>query len=341
YAVVASALPLAVVVVALLGAIPQRASYVARFSAELSRRAGGRCDAAPAGYDRETLRGWLASLRGGRLWFEDRDDDPLVRCLLLDGLPLESSVPIGMTGGLGAHVGIHWLAFQTLELERDGSERRAEALGVRYALTDGAVPSGWSADERSGAVALLSHSGATDLVGAGCVVRRVRGSDRTLRTWLVDELKTSAGADELLDPRRLVALEHTSGGLSSRAVDASGCAADRARIVAVPREPGALEARVESETPIDVVFRAAAFPAWRVTVDGAPVPSPELVAPGFFSTRVPAGRHRVLATVSPMPGYFACLVLGVAAVSALSLVRLEHVRRAAALFRRRARATGT
>jgi hypothetical protein len=262
------------------------------------------------------------------LWFEDRENDALERCLVRDGLPLESKVPIGITGGLGSHVGMHWLAFHRLEPGRPGSERRAEALGIRHALVAGSIPSGWTTRHRSGDIVLASHERPTDLVGAGCIVERWQGTDRALRERLVAAFETGAGADRLLDPNRFVALDHAHGMLSIRAVDPGACDATTARVTSIPREPGALEAVVETRAPVDVVFRATAFPTWSVSIDGKPARRIELVAPGFFTTRVPAGRHRVEAVVSPMPGYLFWIALGVLAVAAASVLRLEHARRA-------------
>ena len=309
--------------------LPERADQAKRLASGRSGQARGNCVGGPAGYQRDTVLGWLPSLRGGRLWCEDRDDDRLGLCLVRDGATLESSVPIGTSqGGPGAHVGMHWLAFHRLEPERTGSDRRAEALGVRHVLTTFPAPRGWDEKRRSGDLALFSHARPTDLVGAGCIVERRRGNDRALRERLVGELKTSAGADRLLDPVQFVALEHGDGEPSTRTVDPASCDASGARIDGTSREPGALEAVVETQTPVDVVFRATAFPTWKVTVDGKPADRIEMVAPGFFTVRVPAGRHRVVAVVSAVPGYLLGIALGALAVAAASVIRREHVRRA-------------
>jgi hypothetical protein len=311
--------------------LPERADRAKRLAVEHAQEPRGTCVGGPAGYQRDTVFGWLRSLRGGRLWFEDREEDRLERCLVRDGATLESSVPIGITGGgPGAHVGMHWLAFHRLEPERTGSDRRAEALGVRHVLASGPAPNGWDVMRRSRDVALFSHAGPTDLVGAGCIVERRRGTDRALRERLVGEFKTSAGTDRLLDPVRFVALEHGAGEPTTRPVDPASCDASGAHVLETPREPGALEAVVETQTPVDVVFRAAAFPTWSVSIDGKRAQRIELVAPGFFTVRVPAGRHRVVAVVSPVPGYLFGIVLGALAVVAASVLRLEHVHRARA-----------
>jgi hypothetical protein len=176
----------------------------------------------------------------------------------------------------------------------------------------------------------------------GCIVERWRGSDDALRKRLVADFKTPTGADRLLDPNRLVVLEPSRGALAVRAAPPDACDASGARVETKPREPGVFEAFVESAAPVDVVVRAAAFPTWAVSVDGKPAERVELVAPGFFSTRVPSGRHHVVAVVSPMPGYAFSVVLGALGVAAVSLVNRARLVRAGegirALVRR---ATGT
>jgi hypothetical protein len=327
----------------LVFAAPERASYASKLASDLSLREAGQCADAPHGYRRAEVASWVQPLRGGRLWFEDKHDDTLERCLVLDGILLESGVPIGMTGGgPGAHVGIASLAFHRLDPMRPGAERRAEALGVRHLLTV-VNASGFSVKQRAGTVALASRTGATDLVGAGCIVERWRGSDRALREKLIAEFKTNAGTDQLLHPTRLVALDHAEGDLSMRASADAACDARSTSVTATSREPGAIEAIVDSRAPVDIVFRVSAFPTWQVTIDGVPAPRTEIVAPGFVAARVPPGRHRVVAVVSALPGYIAFIALGAAVVVALSLLRRTHLERALALVRRMRRRppTGT
>jgi hypothetical protein len=323
-------------------ATPERASYASRLASVLALRADGQCADAPHGYRRAEVASWVRSLRGGRLWFDDKHDDALERCLVLDGILLESGVPIGNTGGVGAHVGIAFLAFHRLEPSRSGADRRAEALGVRHVLTvvDAA---GFSVKRRSGTVALASRGGATDLVGAGCIVERWRGSDQVLRQKLIADFKTNAGTDRLLDPSRFVALEHADGkgDLSKRSIEAAPCDAQNVSVTATSREPGAIEAIVDSRAPVDVVFRVSAFPTWQVTIDGEPVARTEMVSPGFVAARVPAGRHRVAAVVSALPGYVTLITLGAAAVVAVSLLRRRHLELAVELARRLRRRSPT
>ena len=283
-----------------------------------ARWAKARCSAGPAGYDAHELRDWLARLRGGRLWFEQSETSSLAFCAEQDGLVLASAVPLAITSGVGSHVGIQWLAARRLEPSRAGSARRAEALGIRYLLGSETTLPGWHATRQRGEVSLLTRDGGADLVAVGCVVERWRGRDATLRARLVSDLNTAPGADRLLDPARFTALEHAPGDFVAAPVALGGCDPTGAHVSPVPREPGALEANVELAAPADIVFRATAFPTWRVTVDGAAAEKPVLVAPGFFTVRVPAGRHRVIATVSSLPGYVALLTAAALALAALA-----------------------
>lgn len=325
----------AVAALLVAGALPARARYVSGVASELERRRGGHCPEAPAGYDAHEIRRWIAPLRGGRLWFDEHSGDDLQTCLLRDGVILSSGVSLGASVGVGAHVGILWLAFQRLEPGRSGSERRAEALGVRYLLGYPPGSRAWETRERRGGIGLAAHRGPTDTIGVGCIVRRWRGSDAALRKRLVTDLGTPEGADRLLDPNRLVELRHdTSPSVVEGEVGQGGCAFEGARVTPTPREPGALEAVVETSAPVDVVFRVAAFPTWAIFVDGKPAPALATVAPGFPSVRIPAGRHRVVAVAASLPGYALFVALGALAVVALSVVRGEHIRRARSLLAR-------
>jgi hypothetical protein len=325
----------AVAALLVAGALPGRVHYASRVAGELEARRGGRCASAPPGYDAGEIRRWLAKLRGGRLWFDEHSGDDLQKCLVTDGVSMASSVPLGATVGVGAHVGVLWLAFQRVEPQRGGSERRAEAVGVRYALGHPIGSPAWQTLERRGGVELAAHRGPTDAIGVGCITRAWRGSDRALRSHLFEVLRTAEGADRLLDPNRFVELRHDDArAVVETEVGEGACAFDGARVAATAREPGALEAVVESSAPVDVVLRVAAFPTWAISVDGAPAKRSSLVAPGFPSVRVPAGRHRVVAVAGSLPGYAALVALGAFAVLALSLVRAEHVRRARAFLTR-------
>jgi hypothetical protein len=318
------------------GALPARVVYTAGVGAELERRRGGHCAGAPRGYDAGEIRRWLGPLRGGRLWFDEHSGEALQKCLLNDGVTLASGVPLGTTVGVGVHVGMLWLAFLRLEPERSGSERRAEALGVRYALGRPIGLPGWQTLEHRGDIELAAHRGPTDLVGAGCITGSWRGNDAAQRSHLIRVLRTAEGADRVLDPNRLVELRH---GETSEVVEArvgeGACRFEQTSVRSLPREPGALEAIVESSAPVDVVFRVAAFPTWKISVDGAPAPRTTVVAPGFPSARIPAGRHRVVAVAGSLPGYATFIALGALVVVGLSLLRAEHVGRIRSLLGRR------
>ncbi len=261
------------VVALLLGALscfalPGRLRYLEDPAAMLDR-SGSACADPPPGYDPERLRRWLGTLRGGRLWFDESEASPLGVCVERDGLTLASGVPIGTTTAVGSHLGILWLAAQRLEPARARSVDRAEALGVRYLLVGGrdTVPDGFMVREQNGAVALLSSRAPTDLVGAGCVTERWQAGEAELRARLAEALRTPEGADRLLDPARLVALEHGAGAIRATAVRAGNCDARSARITSRALEPGLLEATVVTSTPVDVVLRVTWFPTWRVEVE--------------------------------------------------------------------------
>jgi len=305
---------------AITAALPLALALPNRFAAGRAIRAqfaDAPCVHAPPGYDAATLRGWVGALEHGRLWFDQSEEGPLAFCAERDGLVVASSVPVGVTSGVGSHLGIEWLAARQLELGRPNSSARAEALGIRYVL-DIATPPEWRERSRLGSVVLAERSGGTDLIGAGCVTERWQGSDDALRERLIRELTRPAGADRLLDPTHFTLLEPAPGGVVAGSVALDGCDATGASVTPRPREPGALEATVEGRAPVDVVFRATAFPSWRVTLDGERELAPRKVAPGFFVVRVPAGRHHVLAVVSSLPGYALALVAGVLVVLALA-----------------------
>jgi hypothetical protein len=320
--------------VGLAAAVPIALALPNRFAAGHAihaRFAGAPCARAPLGYDATTLRRWLGALPGGgRVWFDQSDEGPLAFCAERDGLVVASSVPVGITSGVGSHIGIEWLAARQLELARPNATARAEALGVRYVL-DVATPSEWRELRRVGTVVLAERPGGTDLVGVGCVSERWKGSDDALRERLSRELTSAAGADRLLDPAHFTLLERAAGVVVASRVALDGCDATGASVTPHPREPGALEASIEGRAPLDVVFRATAFPSWRVTLDGKRELVPHQVAPGFFVVRVPAGRHHVVAVVSSLPGYAFALAAGVLAVLALGFA--PHPR---TLLRRRA-----
>lgn len=310
-------------------AMPQRWSYASDVAAIL-RGGGMSCaglDSAPPAYDRESVRLWLSSLQGGKLWYDAHTDSPLIRCLTVDGAELFSAVPLGTAAGVGAHVGVLARAAQYLEPLRAGSERRAEALGIRYLLleNDGPPLPGWSVLQQRGPIQLLSQ-GASN-AGVGCITRHWSGSREMLRAQINAELATSAGADTLLDPHRLVSLEYASGPVVESDVPSGGCEFLGATVDSRSKDPGSIDAVVESPTPVDVVFRVTAFPTWHVLLDGVRAPAPTLLAPGFFSVRVPPGHHLLQASVSLLPGYGSFIVLGLLGTGLVACLNARQLRR--------------
>jgi hypothetical protein len=157
-------------------------------------------------------------------------------------------------------------------------------------------------------------------VGVGCIASAWAGSDTELREHLFADLATPQGADALLDPHALVALETVGKDFAKRPRDAAGCSVEGARVTDRPREPGAVEAEIESPSPVDAVIRVAAFRTWRVLVDGSPTET-TTVAPGFPSVRVTAGAHHIEAIVSPLPGYLAGIFLALVGAALCSVTR--------------------
>jgi hypothetical protein len=309
-------------------AIPQRWSYTSEVAAFL-RRGGTSCaglDSAPATYDRSSVRLWLSALRGGKLWYDAQTDSPLVRCLTADGVELASAVPIGTAAGVGAHVGVLARAAQYLDPLRAGSDHRAEALGIRYLLlqNDGPPLPGWHLIQQRGPLQLLSQGASS--VGVGCITRRWKGTREMMRARLNTEL-ASSGSDALLDPHRFIALEYAPGPVMESDVPSAGCEFAAATVESRSTEPGLFDAVVQSPTPVDVVFRVTAFPTWRVLLDGASALAPTLLAPGFFSVRVPAGRHQLAASVKELPGYGMFIALGLIATGLVAAVDSRRLRR--------------
>jgi hypothetical protein len=166
-------------------------------------------------------------------------------------------------------------------------------------------------------------------VGVGCIRERWRGSDSALRTQVQDGLAAPDGADALMSPTQFIALEAADVPFEKREEASKGCDPNVATVREVPREPGALEAVVRCASPVDVVLRVAAFPTWRVTVNGEPSSVVERVSPGFLSVRVPAGEHRILAVAQWPRGYLGLLALGALGVLLAGSVQRAWVRRLA------------
>jgi hypothetical protein len=282
----------------------------------------GEGQTAPSGYDRAMLQSSVAALSGGKLWYETLRDTDLVRCIGRDGIDLASAVPTAAAGAVGAHVGILAGAAESLDPERPGSALRAESLGIGYLLLErenlSAIP-GWTVHKQWGRVQLLSQP--AEVVGVGCIERRWRGSRESIRTRLIDELARPWAADGLLDPHHFTAIEYAEGPVAESVDSAADCNYGAASVSHVSSRSGHISAQVESSTPVDVAFRATAFPTWEVRIDDAPAGTPTLLAPGFFSVRMPPGRHQLAATVSLLPGYALLVALAALATAALARYR--------------------
>jgi hypothetical protein len=251
--------------------------------------------------------------RGGRL-SSIEEDGYTYECAKSVGVELRSPIPRGLSSGAGAQVGINAAAFALLLPGSPGSAGRAEAMGVRWLIhgekhrpTDG----GWREVWSSPPFVLSERLGGTDLVGVGCVTSVWRGSSRSLRSAIFASLRDGT----LLDPRRLTAIEQTSGELVRDEVPLAGCDASSARVHEVPREAGAQEATIQSDAPVDAVLRVSALPTWSVEIDGAPAPV-RVVAPGFLAVRVGPGHHRIVAHARWPPLYGIGLLLATAALIA-------------------------
>ncbi len=322
----AALLPVVIALCVLAFALPLRVRAADQLLSPRVGKVAGLCSAVP-GYDARVVGGWLEQLHGGSLWIDEREETPLLGCYHLQGLELNSSVPIGTTSAVGSHVGVLWQAGKQLQPERAGSARRAEALGIRYVLQmkrpDATIPAGFVRRMVRGQVELLEVPQAAQ-ARVGCVRERWSGSDHALRVRLMDELVKPAGADRLLDPDRLIELATTSGDLKVEEI-ANDCDATSAALQLVAREPGAIEVNVSSQSPVDVAFHATAFPGWRVSVDGAAGIPARMIAPGHFYMHVGAGRHHLVATANSMPGYAALLAGAMLVIAALAWLDLGRV----------------
>lgn len=322
----------------LLLALPNRVDYAQRLGDVVSHRPSAPCGPlTPPGYDRATLQAWLDAQPPDRVWYA-HDTSPLRACAFGDGMELAAKGPIATTGAAGAHVGLHWVAFRKIDPDREGALRRAEALGVRYIVRveDVPIPEGFRLIGEHGSMRLLTHDAPTHAVGVGCIRETWSARDAVLRAELERLLDTAEGADRLLDPNHLVALEPNDGDLQKMPSDDATCDATDARVEERPREPGAFEAVVTTPAPVDVVFRASAFPSWRVEREGAAVGPLRIVAPGFFAVRVPAGEHRLVATASSLPGFVGWLLLAAIVVAACALFDDDRLRALRAKLRARA-----
>jgi hypothetical protein len=285
----------------------------------------------PAGYRTRDVAAWLADLPPGRFVVDapSFSAPPGLACPSLHGLELSSTQPLGgSAGGPGSQNGSINDAFEELRLSEPGADARAEALGIRTVLhTRAHRPAGdWHVLEARGDVELSARGGASGIMGVGCVRRVWRGSDRAIHERL---LRADAWPSVLDSPKRLVAVELTPAGFEDVEVDPGACDESGAVITELAREPGAYAADLRAAHDVDVVVRAAAFPTWRVWVDGEVTPT-RLVAPGFFAARVGAGSHRIEARVSPLPYYRAGLAAWGLAIVALGVLARRDRRAAPA-----------
>ncbi len=309
--------------------LPERLAFTTQTRDSLASRRELPCGPlTPEGYAHEDVAPLVRSLESGRLWY---GDDSLVaaQCAELDGLVLESGVPLAASPSAGSHVGSTWLAFSQLDPMREGGAARAEALGVRHVLDadTSEPPAPWTSSETHGGLRVLSHAPSTNLVGVGCVIETWHGSDDALRDHLRETLSTPEGVDRALSPTSLIALDTTDGALLVTEEPLDGCDATRASVTESPRESGALEADVDTAAPVDVVLRVTAFRSWAVLVDGSEIDTLREVAPGFLSVRVAAGRHRVLARANGLPWFWSGLLLAIVFATLVAFARREWLER--------------
>jgi hypothetical protein len=316
---------LAVLVAAISSAgLPARFRYTEEVRTSLldSDGCGGNGRPAPSGYDAGELRTAVATLTGARLWYDAHGDSDLSRCIIRDGIELAAAVSIGTAASVGAHVGMLAHATQQLAPERPGAAARAEALGVGHLLIERppeAPLPGWTVRHQIGATQLASR--AVRLVGVGCIKRRWRGDPEAIRERLNRELSQPAEADLLLDPQALTAIEESTGPIVESAEPDSACADAGAIVSDVILQSGSLGATVDAAGAVDVVFRVTAFPTWKIRIDDAPAGPWSLVAPGFLSIRMPAGRHQLSATVDPLPHYTTWILLALLATAVITRAR--------------------
>lgn len=264
----------------------------------------------------------VEALPGGGRLSSIEEDGYTYECAKSVGVELRSPRPRGHSSGAGAHVGTNTASFALLLPERPGSAARAEAMGVRWLIhgeRHRPLDGGWREIWSSPPFVLSEREGGTDRVGVGCVVAVWRGSSHALQRALLDGLERGS----LLDPHRLVAIEQTRGPHTTEAVTPEGCDPRGARVTEIRREPGALEAHVETETTVDVVVRESALATWTIRVDGAASPI-RVMAPGFMAVRVGPGRHHVEATVAWPPGYGAGLGGAALVLAVMAWIASRH-----------------
>ncbi len=204
------------------------------------------CPPPAEGFDPDLIARWLAEAPRGRASYAVEDE--FATCSMMHAADLRRAVPMAVSTGAGAHVGVHAAAFLKVAPERPGSAARAEALGIRTLIHLTAQrpgpPEAWALVDRRGEVELSRRVGGTDYVGLGCVREVWRGREADLLAALFEHLEQPR---TVLDtPGELVALEATRGPLERVSVAGDGCDAARASVREVPREPGAYEATVDA-----------------------------------------------------------------------------------------------
>ncbi|WP_437717657.1 hypothetical protein WMF45_15350 [Sorangium sp. So ce448] len=322
-AALAGLLPAALALVAALE-IPARAADLHVLAENQAALVASRSCPPPAeGFDPDLIARWLAEAPHGRASYAVEDEFAI--CSMMQAADLRRAVPMAVSTGAGSHVGVHAAAFLKVAPERPGSAARAEALGIRTLIhltrQRPGPPEAWALVDRRGEVELSRRVGGTDYVGLGCVREVWRGRDADLLAALFEHLKQPR---TVLDtPGELVALEAARGPLDRVAVADDGCDAARASVREAPREPGAYEAIVDAEAPVDVVFRATAYSGWRVRDDGAELAT-RRVAPGFFAVRVGPGKHHLEAVVALPRFYLQGIALACGAALALGAPRLRR-----------------
>lgn len=330
-------------------ALPSRVDDAKKLDARLATTAAEPCGPqTPRGYTHDAIRSWLAELAPDRTSYEPTDNSPWNACGQGDAMELAVSGPIGVTGGAGAHVGVHWVAYRQIKPDAAGSAARAEHLGVRYLLrfspdpSKRKTPDGWRVLHEDKEIDLLENTAAsTRLVGAGCVREVWRGGNESLRDKLEHELVDDAMMNKLISPATFVELvidRDPNAPVIVSEEPPGECDATGAKIIepaSEQRAPGKIEATISSSAPVDVVVRVSAFRSWTVKVDGVATPA-RLVAPGFLAVRVPSGSHAILAT-SGFGAHWP-LLFGIPLFAALCF--FDEARRALTAWRkRRARAT--
>jgi hypothetical protein len=195
------------------------------------------------------------------------------------------------------------MAYNRLWPEREGSIKRARALGVGSVLHTGPpLGEGWTTIHKAGKISLAVLDAPSGIASAGCVTRQLRGNNAALSDWLVDALKTPEGVDSILDLDRLTALEITREAGLHESRPAPGCSTEDAKVTARRVRSGEVVGRVDAPSPIDLVVHVTAFPSWRVWIDGALTPTFQ-VAPGFVAVRVAPGSHSFRAMGGVLPSY--------------------------------------